>query len=238
MAWLSQSSTAYLGLAAFAVVFAVNWLRRTLSPYTPAPDGLKWEAIIVLVAALTLLGLAAAVPHALDYIYDKIDVIIFKKASRSPMPNASCRLATSGKPDDEADDSEAEDDEAPAAPDASARPPVPKKRRAGNIITEDSCALAFAERFKDELRFDHDAGKWHVWDGSIWRQNSTWAALHYARELVRDATATEKERVRFIASKVAFAASVERFAKADPRFAVTTDYWNRDPFLLGTPGCG
>jgi hypothetical protein len=32
------------------------------------------------VAALTLLGLAAAVPHALDYIYDKIDVIIFKKS--------------------------------------------------------------------------------------------------------------------------------------------------------------
>jgi hypothetical protein len=32
------------------------------------------------VAALTLLGLAAAVPHALDYIYDNIDVIIFKKS--------------------------------------------------------------------------------------------------------------------------------------------------------------
>ena len=80
MAWLSQSSTAYIGLAAFAVVFAVNWLRRTLSPYTPAPDGLKWEAIIVLVAAMTLLGLAAAVPHALDHIYDKIDAIIFKKS--------------------------------------------------------------------------------------------------------------------------------------------------------------
>ena len=80
MAWLSLSSSAYLGLAAFAVVFAVSWLRRTLSPYTPAPDGLKWEVIIVLVAALTLLGLAAAVPHALDYIYDEIDVIIFKKS--------------------------------------------------------------------------------------------------------------------------------------------------------------
>jgi hypothetical protein len=80
MAWLSQSSTAYLGLAAFAVVFAVNWLRRTLSPYTPASDGLKWEAIIALVAALTFLGLAAAVPHALDSIYDKIDLMIFQKS--------------------------------------------------------------------------------------------------------------------------------------------------------------
>jgi hypothetical protein len=83
MAWLSASSTAYLGLAAFAAVFGVNWLRRTLSTDTPAQDGLKWEAIIVLAAALACLGAASLVPHAMDYIYDKLDVIIFKKSESS-----------------------------------------------------------------------------------------------------------------------------------------------------------
>lgn len=35
--------------------------------------------------------------------------------------------------------------------------------------------------------------------------------------------------------KVRFAAGVETFAKADPVFARTADFWDIDPFLLGTP---
>ena len=38
------------------------------------------------------------------------------------------------------------------------------------------------------------------------------------------------------AGKAGFAAGVERFAQADRAFAVTSDEWDPDPWLLGTPG--
>ncbi len=104
------------------------------------------------------------------------------------------------------------------------------------ILTEDSCALAFTDQFKDRLRFNHDAGKWYLWDGSIWRPNATCVAFQFAREVARRmAEGEEKDRVRYVASKVSFAAGVERFAKSDPHFAVTSDYWDSNPYLLGTP---
>jgi putative DNA primase/helicase len=108
----------------------------------------------------------------------------------------------------------------------------------GPLLTEDSCALAFAEQYKDRLRYDHNIGQWFVWNGTIWgiwRENSTALAFQYAREVARRMAASElKDQTRFIASKTAFAAGVERFCKSDPQFAVTAAFWNPDPWLLGT----
>jgi putative DNA primase/helicase len=62
-------------------------------------------------------------------------------------------------------------------------------------------------------------------------------AFQFAREVARRmAEGEDKDRVRYVASKVSFAAGVERFAKSDPHFAVTSDYWDSNPYLLGTPG--
>jgi putative DNA primase/helicase len=74
-----------------------------------------------------------------------------------------------------------------------------------------------------------------VWDGAIWRQNNTGVAFQYARELTRKLSDNEKNRIRYISSKVSFAAGVERFARSDPAFAVTIDMWDQDPWLMGTP---
>jgi putative DNA primase/helicase len=100
-------------------------------------------------------------------------------------------------------------------------------------ITEDSAALDFAGLHRDQLRFDHDAGAWFCWTGSHWRREGTKLALEWARQLARRLSedATAKGRYR----KTAFASGVERFARGDRAFAVTADYWDRDPMLLGTP---
>ena len=37
-----------------------------------------------------------------------------------------------------------------------------------NPVTEDAAALAFADRYRHQLRFDHHLGKWFVWDGARW----------------------------------------------------------------------
>jgi putative DNA primase/helicase len=75
-----------------------------------------------------------------------------------------------------------------------------------------------------------------LWDGSIWRPNATCVAFQFAREVARRmAEGEEKDRVRYVVCKVSFAAGVERFAKSDPHFAVTSDYWDSNAYLLGTP---
>lgn len=79
MAVLSTSSSAYVGLAVFALLFAGNWLRRALSDDAPAREGLKWEAIISLMAALAGLAVITLIPHAMDPVYDMLDLMVFKK---------------------------------------------------------------------------------------------------------------------------------------------------------------
>ena len=73
------------------------------------------------------------------------------------------------------------------------------------------------------------------WTGAIWRQNRTGLGFQFARELARDLSIREPDRVRYVSSKTSFAAGVERFARSDPAFAVTSEQWDSDPMLLGTP---
>ena len=82
------------------------------------------------------------------------------------------------------------------------------------LVTEDQAALEFTRLYSDRLRFDHDAGKWREWNGSIWQENRTGIAFHWARELARDLAKTEDDRVRYVASKTSFASGVERFARS------------------------
>ena len=99
--------------------------------------------------------------------------------------------------------------------------------------TEDGIALAFAEKYNDELRYDHTVGKWFQWDGSRWKLEITQLAFNYAREMCRG---FRKQYQNNALPKVRTAAAVEKFAQADRRFAVEHDIWDRDPWLLCTPG--
>ena len=112
---------------------------------------------------------------------------------------------------------------------------VQQQKQAANIVTEDAAALLFTERHRNALLFDHDIGKWFVWTGSRWQCERTALAFSWARNLARELAAKEPDKVRYTTSKTSFAAGVERFARADRTFAVTSEIWDRDTFLLGTP---
>jgi putative DNA primase/helicase len=103
------------------------------------------------------------------------------------------------------------------------------------LITEDSAALAFAARHHEQLRFDHDRGKWFSWTGTYWRLERTKLAFAWARDLARDLAQSQAVKVRAVCGKTTFAAGVERFAQADRGFAVTSDLWDPDHYLLGCP---
>lgn len=104
------------------------------------------------------------------------------------------------------------------------------------LLTEHGVALAFMQQHKDRLRFCHDAGSWFLWTGTHWRQDKKHTAFSFARKLVAEANREAEFKTQAITGKAAFSGGVERFARADPAFAVTGDEWNPDPWLLGTPG--
>jgi putative DNA primase/helicase len=80
------------------------------------------------------------------------------------------------------------------------------------LITEDSAALAFAEQYRGELLFDHDAGAWFRWTGNHWEQERTKLAFAWARELVRDLTESEAIKVKTLGRKTSFTSGVARYA--------------------------
>jgi P4 family phage/plasmid primase-like protien len=96
---------------------------------------------------------------------------------------------------------------------------------------EDAIAEAYAERYRDELRYCHDWGAWLKWDGSRWGKERRQLAFHYARHLARYANADEKPTP----ARASTAAGVERFARADPRLSTLDEDWDHDPWLLAAP---
>ena len=102
-------------------------------------------------------------------------------------------------------------------------------------VTEDSLALVFANEFSDRARFDHHSGRWYLWDGSIWRKNEDLAALEWCRGLCRTAAAMDGKAAAKL-GKHATVLGVEKLARSDRRIAVTSEKFDRDPMLLGTPG--
>ena len=103
-------------------------------------------------------------------------------------------------------------------------------------LTQDSVAQIFAQRFKDQLRYCHHTGAWFRWADTHWQREQTALAFDICRKLSREISRGSGTNVMKEARKVGFAGGVERFAKADRAFAVTSEIWDRDPFLLGTPG--
>jgi putative DNA primase/helicase len=116
------------------------------------------------------------------------------------------------------------------------RPHPSSHSLANDIITEDSAALEFTALYAGLLRYCHDSGSWYEWDGYVWKPNRTGLAFDWARQLARKLSKDEKAKRRYVTSRTGFASGVERYCKADRKFAVTSEVWDQDAFLLGTPG--
>ncbi len=105
------------------------------------------------------------------------------------------------------------------------------------LITEGAVADAFAAHFGAELRYCHHTGKWFQWAGSHWKKEETKLAYRWAHEMARAMAARSANfRAMIGAGRAAFAAGVERLAQAHRALAVTSEIWDSDPWLLGTPG--
>ena len=110
------------------------------------------------------------------------------------------------------------------------RAPGPK-----DDVTEWSVAEAFRELYEGMLLHNHDTGQWHVWDETHWRPERTQLAFNFAAVACAEATAENKSARAKSMLRASSARGVEAFARADRVFVATSDRFDQDPFLLGTP---
>ncbi len=103
-------------------------------------------------------------------------------------------------------------------------------------MSEDGVALAFTKQYGDKMRFDHDQGRWFEWSGDRWKPDNTHLAYSYCRRIARELSHKLRDDLRPPFRKAAFAAGVERMARADRAHAVTSEGWDKDTFMLGCPG--
>jgi putative DNA primase/helicase len=112
---------------------------------------------------------------------------------------------------------------------------VIRKVRSASVQTEDSVALAFAELYGNDVRYDHQAKRWFVWTGNVWRPDETRVAYATMRALARDVSKGLDDSVQKNFGRSAFARGVEHHTKADHTLAVTSKRWDQDRYALGTP---
>ena len=105
-----------------------------------------------------------------------------------------------------------------------------------DIITEQSTALQFAEKYGDELRYCRSTRQWFRWNGVIWVRDELGCAYHCAGQLSSRMGEDQNAATRKNLGRAAFANGVEKFAQHNPKLVMTADDWDRDPMLLGTPG--
>lgn len=98
----------------------------------------------------------------------------------------------------------------------------------------------FVDRHHENIRFchsgGHSIGHWYCWNGARWQIDQTNSTYQLAREFGRKIGEDQDERGRKAIGKNGFVSGIERFARVDRRVAVTVDYWDQDPWVLGTPG--
>ncbi|MCI0599715.1 MAG: hypothetical protein L0Y60_09360 [Beijerinckiaceae bacterium] len=79
MAVLSTSSTAYVGLPVFGMVYAFYALRRMLAPSPFARAGLGWETVAGVAALLAFLFVLTLAPRLLDPAVERFEGLVFRK---------------------------------------------------------------------------------------------------------------------------------------------------------------
>ena len=104
------------------------------------------------------------------------------------------------------------------------------------IVTEDSAAELFVKRNGQQIRYCHSTKGWFLWSGVRWQRDLTGSTYQRVREIARELGEDQDNGGRKVIGKTSFASGVERFARSDPDVAVTIDYWDSNPWLLGTPG--
>jgi putative DNA primase/helicase len=97
-------------------------------------------------------------------------------------------------------------------------------------LDEKTAARSWVALRKAGCAFDHTKKAWFIYGGSHWEEDKVRLAFHDLGEHCNQLQAGKK------GMSAGFVRGAEAFAQADPRAAVDHSKWDRDEFLVGTPG--
>lgn len=114
------------------------------------------------------------------------------------------------------------------------RPPPqePKPPRAPKPLTPDEQAAlrSFVELHEHDLKYNHDIKRWFIWGEHRWREDRTQHVLSMVLDFCNALEGKGPHR------RIRFAVTLELAARAHRAFATSHAHWDRNPWLLGTPG--
>lgn len=119
-------------------------------------------------------------------------------------------------------------------------PPGGETRVSGAEIdlSDDELALRFGrERLRGRALFVPVWGRWMLWTGTRWEEDKQLRVYTAAREFQRtvaEEAGTRRERKEVLSARMT--ATLESLARSNPGGAEVAEAWDRDPWLLGTPG--
>jgi putative DNA primase/helicase len=106
----------------------------------------------------------------------------------------------------------------------------PKPRKDSEPLDEQTIMRVFVAEHREQLRYNHDGRYWLLWDEHSWKIDRRHRAFDWSLELCRSLPPGTVHR------KIRFSRAVEEGARVQPEFATVETDWDRDPWLLGTPG--
>jgi len=103
----------------------------------------------------------------------------------------------------------------------------------GNVIwlSEDTLALAFADRHATGLRYVANWGKWLAWTSTHWEYEKTLAVYDTARKICREFVQPDA-KPPVLLTKGCTVAAIETLARSDRRIAATAGQWDADELLF------
>jgi putative DNA primase/helicase len=103
-------------------------------------------------------------------------------------------------------------------------------------FSDDALALQFADLHAEDVRFAALWGKWFDWSGSHWRPDEKLHVMTLSRRVCRQVARRAVKELRMHLTSAGTIANVVRLARCDRRLAIAIDEFDRDPWLLNTPG--
>jgi putative DNA primase/helicase len=105
-------------------------------------------------------------------------------------------------------------------------------------LSDEALALRFGDQHAHHMRYVAKWGTWLIFDGMRWECDETLKARGIARQICREAanSCNESERIKVLIASRRTITAVEALAQADRRVAATTEKWDRDPWMINTPG--
>lgn len=100
--------------------------------------------------------------------------------------------------------------------------------------TETDVAAGLVKLYAGKLVYCHTAARWHLYDGAAWREDQAEIGRHIVSEYVAHVRSMFNGETKLAGAS--FIRNVESLARSHPALSAHNGMWDRDPWLLGTPG--